>query len=154
MNSKTDRHLAALEFDKILLRLADYTSCPDARELALSLRPEHNLALAQALLRQTEDAHMLLGRFGGPSFSGLKNVSNAAARAAAGSVLSMKELLDVAGVLRAVRSLTQWRSTNAGVESVLDPLFGALSPNKFLENEITSAILSEEEISDSASPEL
>ena len=97
---------------------------------------------------------MLLGRFGGPSFSGLKNVSNAAARAAAGSVLSMKELLDVAGVLRAVRSLTQWRSTNAGVESVLDPLFGALSPNKFLENEITSAILSEEEISDSASPEL
>ncbi|MBS7361102.1 MAG: hypothetical protein KIG24_02065, partial [Oscillospiraceae bacterium] len=66
MNSKTDRHLAALEFDKILLRLADYTSCPDARELALSLRPEHNLALAQALLRQTEDAHMLLGRFGGP----------------------------------------------------------------------------------------
>ena len=154
MNSKTDRHLAALEFDKILLRLADYTSCPDARELALSLRPEHNPALAQALLRQTEDAHMLLGRFGGPSFSGLKNVNNAAARAAAGSVLSMKELLDVAGVLRAVRSLTQWRSTNAGVESVLDPLFGALSPNKFLENEITSAILSEEEISDSASPEL
>ncbi|MBS7361668.1 MAG: endonuclease MutS2, partial [Oscillospiraceae bacterium] len=91
---------------------------------------------------------------GGPSFSGPKNVNNAAARAAAGSVLSMKELLDVAGVLRAVRSLTQWRSTNAGVESVLDPLFGALSPNKFLENEITSAILSEEEISDSASPEL
>ena len=39
-----NKHFKALEFDKILLRLADYTSCPDARELALSLRPEHNLA--------------------------------------------------------------------------------------------------------------
>ncbi|MBQ2774583.1 MAG: endonuclease MutS2 [Clostridia bacterium] len=154
MNNKIDRHLMALEFDKILARLADYTACPDARELALSLRPESDLHLAQSLLNQTRDAHMLLARFGGPSFSGLKNVNNAAARAAAGSVLSMKELLDVAGVLRVVRSLTQWRSTNAGVESILDSLFGALAPNKFLETEITSAILSEEEVSDSASPEL
>ena len=154
MPENMNRHLTALEFDKILERLAQFTACPDARELALSLRPESDIDLAQAQMNQTRDAHMLLARFGGPSFGGLRNVNNAAARAGAGSTLSMRELLDVAEVLRTVRALAQWRSTNAGVETVLDPLFSALQPNKYLETKITSAIISEEEIADSASPEL
>lgn len=154
MSQNMNRHLTALEFDKILERLAQFTACPDARELALSLRPESDIDLAQAQMNQTHDAHMLLARFGGPSFGGLRNVNNAAARAGAGSTLSMRELLDVAEVLRTVRALAQWRSTNAGVETVLDPLFSALQLNKYLETKITSAIISEEEIADSASPEL
>ena len=154
MPENMNRHLTALEFDKILSRLAEFTACPDARELAMSLRPESNLDLAQAQMNRTRDAHMLLARFGGPSFGGLRNVNNAAARAGAGSTLSLRELLDVAEVLRTVRALAQWRSTNAGVETVLDPLFSVLQPNKYLETKITSAIISEEEIADSASPEL
>lgn len=154
MNTQLDRHLAALEFDKILAALAQYTACPDARELALNLRPQSNLLLAQSLLNQTRDAHMLLARFGGPSFSGLKNVNNAVARAAAGSVLSMRELLDIASVLKVIRSLVQWRSSNAGVDTVLDGFFTSLCPNRFLESAITDAIISEEVMSDSASPEL
>ena len=148
------RHHLALELDKVLLRLADYTACPDAREAALSIAPESDLDLAQALMNQTRDAHMLLARFGGPSFGGLRNVNNALRRADAGSVLTMRELLDVAGVLRTIRGLSQWRDSNAGVESVLDTLFGALVPNKYLEDAITSAILSEDEMADTASPEL
>ena len=149
-----ERFTAALETGKVLMRLADFTACDDARENALNLKPETNLDLANALLNQTKDAHMLLARFGGPSFAGLKNVNNALSRADAGSVLSPRELLDIGGVLRAVRSLSQWRSTNAGVECSLDSLFGALTPNKFLESAIFDAILSEEEIADNASPEL
>lgn len=149
-----NKHYLALELDKILLRLADHTACDDARELAMGLSPEPDLHMAQALLNQTRDAHMLLARFGGPSFGGLRNVNNALRRAEAGSVLSMRELLDVASVLRTIRGITQWRDSNAGVETVLDTLFGALTPNKFLEDAITSAILSEEEMADNASPEL
>ena len=37
--NKLDRHLKALELDKVLERLAGYTACEDARETALSLRP-------------------------------------------------------------------------------------------------------------------
>lgn len=148
------RHIAALETGKVLERLAAFTACDDARENALHLKPETNLDLANALLNQTKDAHMLLARFGGPSFAGLKNVNNALSRADAGSVLNTRELLDIGGVLRTVRSLSQWRATNAGVECSLDSLFGALTPNKFLESAIFDAIISEEEIADNASPEL
>ena len=149
-----NKHHLSLELDKVLARLAEYCACPDAKEAALALQPETDVHLARALMRQTQDAHTLLARFGGPSFGGLKNVHNALRRADAGSVLNMRELLDIAGTLRAIRGLAQWRDGNAGVESVLDSLFGALTPNKYLEDAITTAILSEEEMSDNASPEL
>lgn len=152
MNS--EKHAKSLEFDKVLERLADFTSCDDARFNALHLKPESNLDLAKSLLNQTVDAHMLLARFGGPSFGGLKNVNNALSRANAGSVLNPKELLDIGGVLRVIRTLSQWRASNAGVQTVLDPLFNSLVPNKFLESSIFNAIISEEEISDNASPAL
>lgn len=153
MNS-FDKHAKSIEFDKVLERLADFTSCDDARYDATHLRPESNLDLAKALLNQTVDAHMLLARFGGPSFGGLKNVNNALSRANAGSVLNTKELLDIGGVLRVIRTLSQWRASNSGVQTVLDPIFNALVPNKFLETAIFNAIISEEEISDNASPTL
>lgn len=154
MNNKDNRHLAVLEFGKVLEKLAEFTACPDAREAVLELMPETNLSLATALMNQTKDAHMLLARFGGPSFGGLKNVNNALARAAAGSTLMPRELLDIGGVLRAVRSLNQWRASNSGVESSLDVLFNSLIPNRFLEDAIFNSIISEEEIADSASPAL
>lgn len=149
-----DKHAKSIEFDKVLEQLAEFTSCDDASYNAMHLKPESNLDLARALLNQTVDAHMLLARFGGPSFGGLKNVNNALSRANAGSVLNTRELLDIGGVLRVIRTLSSWRASNAGVQSVLDPLFNALVPNKFLETAIFNAIISEEEISDNASPAL
>ncbi|NLB37048.1 MAG: endonuclease MutS2 [Clostridiales bacterium] len=154
MSINNNRHFKTLELDKILERLGEYTSCEDARRAADELEPQTSLETAKALMNQTRDAHMLLARFGGPSFGGLKNISNSLRRADAGSVLSMRELLDIAAVLRVIRGLEQWRSTNAGVETILDVFFGSLSPNKFLEDTINNAIMSEDEMSDNASPAL
>ena len=153
MKATENRHFRSLELDKILEMLASHATCADAKELALSLTPQTDLYLAQALLKQTEDAHMLLARFGGPSFGGLHNVNNALQRAAAGGMLTMRELLEIAEVLRVIRSLSEWRSRSAGVETCLDNFFQALMPNKFLEERILNAILSEDEMADSASPD-
>lgn len=149
-----NRQYSALELDKVLELLAQHTSCEDARLAALNLEPQTDLASAQALMNQTRDAHMLLARFGGPAFGGLINVNNALYRADAGSTLSLKELLNVASVLHVIRTISQWRSTNEGVATVLDVYFNALMPNRFLEDSITTAIISEEEIADNASPTL
>lgn len=154
MEAIENRHYRSLELDKILDMLAAHATCADAKELALSLTPQTDLYLARTLLKQTEDAHMLLARFGGPSFGGLHNVNNALQRAAAGGMLTMRELLDIAEVLRVIRSLSEWRSRSAGVETCLDNFFQALMPNKFLEHRILGAILSEDEMADSASPTL
>lgn len=149
-----NRQYPALELDKVLELLAQHTSCEDARLAALSLEPQSDLMSAQALMNQTRDAHMLLARFGGPAFGGLINVNNALYRADAGSTLSLKELLNVSSVLHVIRTISQWRSTNEGVATVLDVYFNALMPNRFLEDSITTSIISEEEIADNASPTL
>ena len=59
-----NRHYKALELDKILKMLADETTCEDSRVLAEQLEPETNLKRASALLKETDDAYVLIGRFG------------------------------------------------------------------------------------------
>jgi len=153
MENSFKRAVKVLELDKILEKLAGLTACSDAYEMALAIMPETRLDRANFLLEQTKDAYALIARFSAPSFSGLKNVDNALARAAAGSVLSTRELLDIAESLRVIRALSEWRR-NCGDGSSLDFLFSELIPNKALEESITKAIISEDEIADTASPAL
>ena len=149
-----NKHYIALELDKVLEKLAAFAAAGDTKEMALALRPAEDLEDAEKLLQKTVDAHMLMARFGAPSFGGLKNVNNALSRADAGSVLTMRELLDVAGVLRTIRGICEWRNSNSGVSCSLDIFFDALTPNRYLEEKILSAIVSEDEMSDNASPAL
>lgn len=137
-----NRHLKTLELDKILNILAAEASFAESKELALSLRPQNDMQRVLANLKETEDAYILTGRFGAPSFGSIKNISGCLARAAAGGMLSMGELLRIAEVLRIVRGVRQWREKCASVESVLDRRFQSLVPNKYLEDSITSAIIS------------
>ena len=154
MSNAMEKHYHALELDKILAMLAERTACADAREAALALRPCGQLREAQALLQETSDAHMLIARYGAPAFGGLNNIKNALARCTAGGILSMGELLKVASVLHIFRSLKDWRSHSAEVPTCLNERFDYLYTNRTLEERITSCILSEEEMSDHASPEL
>lgn len=143
-----------LELDLILEKLAAECSCDDAKDLARGLKPASDMAEVEMLLQQTEDAFSLLARFGGPSFSGLKNVNNSLHRAAAGGSLNPKELLDIAYCLRALRTLDEWRNHSSGVKTSLDFFFEGITSNKYLETKILSCIVSEEEIADKASDTL
>lgn len=143
-----------LELDLILEKLAAECSCDDAKDLARGLKPAGDMAEVEMLLQQTEDAFSLLARFGGPSFSGLKNVNNSLHRAAAGGSLNPKELLDIAYCLRALRTLDEWLNHSSGVKTSLDFFFEGITSNKYLETKILSCIVSEEEIADKASDTL
>lgn len=143
-----------LELDLILEKLAAECSCDDAKDLARGLKPAGDMAEVEMLLQQTEDAFSLLACFGGPSFSGLKNVNNSLHRAAAGGSLNPKELLDIAYCLRALRTLDEWRNHSSGVKTSLDFFFEGITSNKYLETKILSCIVSEEEIADKASDTL
>lgn len=149
-----DRHLNAIEFPKVLELLKKRACNDDAKAEISALRPEKSIVQAQNLINMTEDAYILLAKYGGPSFGGLKNVNNSLARAAAGGMLSMRELLDIGSTVRAVRSIAEWRANSGQDERGIDLYFNSLMPNKYLEDKIFSAIISEEEMSDNASQEL
>lgn len=149
-----NRHDRALELDKILDLLAEETSCEESAALARAVEPEHALSRVQTLLQETNDAHMLIGRFGAPGFRGMQNVTSSLRRAAAGGMLTMGELLKIAALLHVMRTLQEWRRHSEGIKTSLDWRFEALSPNKYLEEKITSILLSEEEMADNASPAL
>ncbi len=149
-----NRHAENLELPKILEKLADLTACEDAKEAALALTPETDFFEVEKHLAETESAHILIAKFGAPSFGGLINVNNPLHRAQAGSTLSMRSLLDIAATLRVIRGICSWKEKSALVETELDELFSDLCPNKYLEEKIETAILSDDEMSDNASPEL
>ena len=134
--------------------LAEKTATADAADAALALVPTPYRAQAEYLLTETDDASRLIAGYGSPSFGHVKNMKNALHRAAAGAMLSLRECLDVATFLRTVRALAEWRAKCAGVETVLDDRFTALTPNRFLEDRIAMTVASEEDVADTASAEL
>lgn len=149
-----NKNYKTLELDLILDKLASECSCDDAKDLARGLKPSSDISEVELLLQQTEDAFSLLARFGGPSFSGLKNVNNPLHRASAGGSLNPKELLDIAYCLRGLRTLDEWHGHSSGVKTSLDFFFEGITTNKYLEAKIFSCIISEEEIADKASETL
>ena len=149
-----NRHYQTLELDKILQMLAEETAITDAKELALSLEPQKSLEKCEKLLQETSDAHMLIGRFGAPSFGGIMNVTNPLRRAEAGGALSAGELISIAQALRVLKGVKDWRSKSAGVETSLDGRFISLYTNPNLMDKINTCIISEDELSDNASREL
>lgn len=149
-----NKNYKTLELDLILDKLAGECLCDDAKDLARGLKPSSDISEVELLLQQTEDAFSLLARFGGPSFSGLKNVNNPLHRASAGGSLNPKELLDIAYCLRGLRTLDEWHGHSSGVKTSLDFFFEGITANKYLEAKIFSCIISEEEIADKASETL
>ncbi len=151
----TLHHLEALELDKVLKMLSTRAAMEDAKELALSLRPETDFKKVETLLNETDDAFKLSAGFGSPSFGSAKNVANPLARAKNGGVLSMRELLDIAEVLRIIRSLKEWRAHCENTDSpYVAKYFEQLIPNRYFEDRITTSIRSEDEMDDNASPKL
>lgn len=149
-----NRHYRSLELDKILELLAAGASCADTADAARALRPSSHIGEVQSLLAETDAAVMLMAKFGAPSFGGASNVSNALRRAQAGASLSLAELLRIANTLRVIRSLKEWHQHCEGISTCLDERFSLLAPNKYLEDTIRTAIVSEDEVSDHASATL
>ena len=141
----------ALELDKILNLLANEATCQDAIDVCLNLEPEKNINKAKRLLKETDDAFVLVSKFGSPSFYGLKNTINQLRRASAGGILNLEEFISVDNTLKTIRGLVQWRSKSSGLETDIDYLFDGLSPNKFLEDRINETVQNEETVADTAS---
>ena len=153
MSELYEKSLLKLELDKVLEMLSACAGSVGGREACLRLRPSSDLEEVQLMLQQTTDASDLCTRKGNPAFGDVNDMSASLERAERGGTLQPIELLRIGGILRCARNIKGYVSEDDKA-TVLDPMFGALTPNKYLEDKIFGAILSEEEIADNASPAL
>ena len=152
MNEKT---LRALEYDKILGRVAAFAATEKAKERILSMCPNPVYEEAKVLLDETEEADLILHRYAiNPSLS-FDDVTGPLDRAEVLSMLTMGEVLRIERVLRVSRIL---QAQIVGVPDdtiiLLKEKARTLFTDKRLEDDISAAILSDTEMSDDASPEL
>ena len=143
-----------LELDKILDLLSQNAYCDVCRERIKKIKPSFDIDTVRTEIAKTDDAFTLSSKFGTPKFYNIKDICFGAKRAQQGSSLSLRELMDIGMFLREVSGLDDWYSQCSGIQTSLTEYFEQLSVNKHLENMITNAIISEEELADSASPQL
>ena len=153
MSELYEKSLLKLELDLVLQQLAECAGSAGGKEACLRVRPSSDLEDVELMLQQTTAASDLCTRKGNPIFGDVTDVSASLERADRGGSLQPIELLRIAGVLRCARNIKGYVSED-DQETVLDVMFKALTPNKYLEDKIFGAILSEEEIADNASPAL
>jgi len=149
-----NKYLKTLELDKILEMLAELASNDETRRMALAVRPDTDLERVRYENTKTNQALALSIQFGLPPFHSFKDISTSAKRAKSGAVISLRDLMDIAAMLRQIKSLFDWYRSCENVETELSYLFSQLAPNDWLLEKLERSIISENEIADAASPEL
>ncbi len=143
-----------LELPAVLQMLSAEAVSDTAKELALELEPSADAYEVKHRLEETTAAKTMMTVRGGPGFSGVKDVRASLARADLGGALNTRELMDIARVLQCARLVRGYIADDSVGKTPIDSLFYALRANKFLEEKINTSIVGEDEIADSASPEL
>ncbi len=149
-----NKYYEVLELNKILEMLSKECAVERAKQMALELAPKNDYYEALAEMKKTASAFELCCKYGSPSFYAVNDVSMSAFRAKSGSRLSLREFLDIAKVLKQLQLLSDYQNHFSGEETELDYLFANIKTDKYLENKINTIVISEDEISDNASPAL
>ena len=154
MSELFEKSIRVLELPRLLAMLERHAVSAEAKARARKLTPSDDYGEVSRLLDETDAARKMILLRGSPTFAGVKPVAEALGRAERGGMLNTRELLDIAGLLTNVRRVRDYYKEDDEGGTAIDKLFLALHPNNFLEEKITTAILDENEIADSASAEL
>ena len=153
MNEKA---LKTLEYTKIIDQLTEYASTEMGKALCRELQPSCDLEEIRRTQTETSDAVTRIRMKGSLSFGGVKDVRGSLKRLEIGSSLNIVELLAISSLLTVTaRARAYGRHEESELpDDSLDEMFRALDPLTSVNNEIKRCILSEDEISDDASPGL
>ena len=145
--------LETLEYDKITAMLETHARCQIGKERARKLEPLTELAELNAELDLTSEAEAVLFRLGQSPIDEFPDTRDTLKRIKAVSALSMRELLDIASCLRAIR-IAKSALTKESDQMRLAAMAVNLPSYKFIEDELNRCILNEDEMFDGASPAL
>ncbi len=152
-----DRNLRVLEYNKIIDRIASMSSSSLGKEKIMEIRPSSSLEEIMILQKFTSEMTSILISKGHFPFGPLFDLKKEIKIAEIGSVLNPKQLLQVGDSLRTTRNVHRFINNIEDSSEKYPRIFQMvqmLTPLKRIEDEINNAIISEEQISDNASPEL
>ncbi len=149
-----NKYYKTLELDKVLLLLAGECANETSKRLALAVEPSTDIYTVRREIDKASFALDMTVRYGMPIFYNISDIQGSVSRAASGAALSLKELIEIKKVLQQINALCDWYRQCADKDNPLDYLFGALFPDKYLENRLDSCIIDEDTLSDDASPQL
>lgn len=150
--------LEKLEFNKVLDILNEYTHTYIGKELVASLVPSNDKDTVKRMLAETTEANILILRKGNAPISQIENISITLKKLESNGILSSKELLDTAHILKISRELKEYFDSSLGKTEenfpYLEAYFNQLYTNKSIEDKIFSSIIDENTIDDNASQNL
>ena len=150
----TERSLRVLEFNKIRAQLAQYCESDMGAALCNALEPVSSMDDVRRMQQETREAHDVLTYLGGSPLTSFSDVRAQLHLAEIGSTLSPRALMDIGASLRAARSAREALVNDREGTPLIRANASRLSVFKSIEQAITDAIISEEEIADRASSEL
>jgi DNA mismatch repair protein MutS2 len=149
-----NKHLATLEYPRILHALASHTSFSAGREKALALEPTSDLAEIEHRLETTSEARTLLDERPGTSIGGAHDVRSLAVAAERGIVLAPTDMLDVRDTLAAGRTLHRTLSRLEDLFPHLARIAASIRPCQDIIEGISRCIDERGAVRDEASPDL
>lgn len=148
-----ERSIKVLELNSIKTMLENNCSSSLGKELAMKLMPVTDLQQVIELQKETSEAQGILLKKGSIPFGAFYDLKEQYKKANIGSTLEPKSLLKIAESMSCARRVKNF------LKDFEEALYmkakaEALTVTKDIEDAIFNAIISEEEISDNASPEL
>lgn len=153
MNSKV---LKTLEFNKIIERLEKHADSENGKKLCHDLLPSSDINTIKTMQAETSAALSRLLKRGSVSFSSVYDISLPLKRLELGSSFNASELLKTAALLENAAAVKKYgkRDRNHIEDDCLDAMFDSILTAEDLVADIRRCIISDEEISDTASPAL
>lgn len=155
MNSKA---INILEYDKIIAKLINFASSNPGKEMCQKLMPLTDKNTINGLLRETTDATGRILRGGNLFFRGLTDIRMSLKSLEIGSTLGIRELINISSLLKVAKNACRYNTgkddADEQTKDSLSAYFNSLICLDNLYKEIDRCIISEDEISDDASPTL
>ena len=151
----SQKTLKAIEYDKIMQDVATYAALGETRKQLTNFAPLTALVDAQILLNKTKEAYKYLYTYSTGGIYYFDDITDELQRVDIGGTLNNAELLRVAANLKSARLIKSAIYTvNDHSLTLIKEITSRLFTNLDFEKEISDKIISEDEISDNASPKL
>jgi len=151
----SNKTLKAIEYDKIMADVSTYAVLSESKKAISSFAPLTVLSEVNLLMNKTDEAYKYLYTYSIGGIYYFDDISDELKRVDIGGTLNNVELLRVAANLKSARLIrTSVETVNDESLNLIRGITSLLYVNQDFENEITDKIISEDRISDNASPKL